>query len=132
MGFFQHHRHIFEALQVPYEIKTNEVICRFTVAQARAFSLLHVFLHELGHHQDWLRRRGPGLPDKEAFADDFANQYFEELLPVYVKRFGDPRQADQLADENPLPWVLGGNSATIDRAGLVLRLIDFAKLSAPR
>jgi hypothetical protein len=26
-------------------------MCRFTEAQARAFMLLHVFLHELGHHR---------------------------------------------------------------------------------
>jgi len=89
-GFFRYHRPIFDALGVVYQVRLHEVDCQFTVPQARAFSLLHVFLHEIGHHQDWLRRRGQRLPGKETYADDFANSYLDLLLPRFKEIFGDP------------------------------------------
>jgi hypothetical protein len=70
------------------------VTCHFSVAQARAFSLLNVFLHEVGHHRDSLRRRGVGLPGKEQVAEDFARSHFEMLLPLYKERFGDPARRE--------------------------------------
>lgn len=97
-GFFRRHRHIFEALQVPYEIQFRKAICRFTVAQARAFSLLHVFLHEVGHHHDWLHRRGT-RKNVEGYADDFADSYLEMLLPIYKERFGDPARSSIFVGE---------------------------------
>jgi len=90
--FFRHHRPVLEKLGVPYRIGLASVTCEFSIAQARAFSLLHVFMHEVGHHHDWLHRRGPGLPDVEAYAENFANRYFDTLWPLYTERFGDPAE----------------------------------------
>jgi hypothetical protein len=84
------HRHILDAIGATYFIKLDSAICRLTVAQARAFSLLHVFMHEVGHHRDFLRRRGYSLPNCEWVAEEFANNLFQTLLPRYVERFGDP------------------------------------------
>jgi len=90
LGFFYQHKTVLDALGVECQVGVNEARCRFTVAQARAFSLLHVFIHEVGHHIDWMRRRGPGLPGKEEFAEEFADRLFWHLLPAYRERFGDP------------------------------------------
>ncbi len=90
LSFFRQHRPIFDALGVEYQVGLTGAKCRFTIAQARAFSLLHVFMHELGHHRDTMRRRGPNLPNVEPVAEDFANRYFDTLLPIYWERFGHP------------------------------------------
>ncbi len=94
LPFFYEHRRVIEALGVPYDIGLRRATCRFTVAQAKAFSLLHVFLHEVGHHRDWLRRRGVKLRGKEQIAEDFANRLFETMLPLYRDRFGDPAKRE--------------------------------------
>jgi len=44
-SYFEAHRSIFERLGVSYDVRENSVFCRFTEEQARAFMLLHVFMH---------------------------------------------------------------------------------------
>lgn len=100
LSFFDEHRHVIDALGVPHETRGHRVTCRFSVAQARAFSLLHVFLHEVGHHRDWLRRRGVRLRGREAIAEDFANRLFETMLPLYKARFGDPAKREIGGEED--------------------------------
>lgn len=98
LPFFHQHRHILDAIGVPYHIRLTEARCLFTVAQARAFTLLHVFMHEVGHNWDALHRRGPCLPNVEPFAEDFANSHFQLLLPLYRERFGDPALSRNIDD----------------------------------
>lgn len=88
--YFRQHQPYIDALGVTYSLGESPILCRFTMAQARAFSLLHVFMHELGHHQDWKRRRGGRMKGLEAYADEFALRYFDLLLPLYREKFGDP------------------------------------------
>lgn len=98
--FFSEHREIFETLGVSYQINLTRVTCHFSVAQARAFSLLNVFLHEVGHHHDSLRRRGVGLPGKERIAEEFARGLFETMLPLYQAQFGDPAKREMGGEED--------------------------------
>lgn len=96
--YFLDHRKHFQALGVSCDTRPlAHVLCNFTVAQARAFTLLHVFLHELGHHADWLARRSGYSRDAEEFAESFANRHFEALLPAYIARFGDPRRSEAIS-----------------------------------
>lgn len=94
--FFRNHQYFFDRLGVTYQIRLSNVICRFTVTQARAFSLLHVFLHELGHHIDWQHRRGERLRRVEEYAEAFATGLFDIMFPLYKERFGDPSKSDTL------------------------------------
>jgi hypothetical protein len=50
--YFETHKETFLRLGVSHDRAEKTVLCRFTEAQARAFTLLHVFMHELGHHYD--------------------------------------------------------------------------------
>src|SRR4051812_40733618 len=50
--YFDDHEEEFQRLGVSSDCGKGGVFCRFTEAQARAFTLLHVFMHELGHHFD--------------------------------------------------------------------------------
>jgi hypothetical protein len=61
---------------------------RFTEAQARAYQLLHILPHELGHHHDRItshrgRRAGRGEP----YAEAYANRVLEEIWPSYAREF---------------------------------------------
>ena len=93
--YFDEHRHHFELLGLSYDLDQESVTCRFTISQARAFTLLHVFLHELGHHYDRIRRRSAKAKLEEDFAERFANRRFDQLLPLYRARFGDPRRQSE-------------------------------------
>ncbi len=90
LWYFRLHQRYFDAFNVGYSLDERPIVCRFNTAQARAFSLLHVFLHELGHHHDWKHRRGDYLPGEEPYADEFAFRYLDQLLPLYREKFGDP------------------------------------------
>lgn len=88
-SYFDSHRHIFDRLGVSYDIKDDEAICRFTDSQARAFMLLHVFMHELGHHYDRLNQKHRLSIRGEDYAERFANNRFDQFFMEYVKVFGD-------------------------------------------
>jgi len=90
-AYFEAHRGILERLGVSVERLRDGVLCRFTETQARAFTLLHVFMHELGHHHDRIIRKG-GSTHGEDYAERFANNQFNQLFPTYVRVFGDPRK----------------------------------------
>ena len=88
--YFDAHQDIFDRLGVSHERLRDRIICRFTPAQARAFMLLHVFLHELGHHFDHIHQKHAGASKGEDYAERFARVRFEQLHADYVRAFGDP------------------------------------------
>jgi hypothetical protein len=92
-NYYDAHEEILSLLGVSHDRKGDTVMCRFTVAQARAFTLLHVFMHELGHHHDKLRQKHRGSSRGEDYAERFATTQLEHLFPLYVRVFGDPNHA---------------------------------------
>ena len=70
------------------EIAGNEV--RWTEPQARAFQLLHILPHELGHHHDRISTRDPALHGAaaEPYAEAYALRVMDEIWPAYLQRFG--------------------------------------------
>ena len=51
--FFEAHRELFAKLEVPCEATPDgHYVCQWTESTIRAYQLLHIFLHELGHHHD--------------------------------------------------------------------------------
>jgi hypothetical protein len=73
---YDEHREIFERLGVPCEpAKPGWVVCHFDERSARAFMLLHVLTHELGHHHDRMTTRSRAHAARgEAYAEAFARQ----------------------------------------------------------
>jgi hypothetical protein len=88
--YFDQHEYIFDKLGVSYDRQKDFVTCRFTAAQARAFMLLHIFMHELGHHYDRIHQKHLGSSKGEDYAERFATSRFEQLFPAYVRVFGHP------------------------------------------
>jgi len=92
--YYAAHQEIFERLGVSCERLEDSVICRFTEAQACAFMLLHVFMHELGHHYDRIHQKHADSTKGEDYAERFATSRFGQLFPAYVAVFGHPAKAD--------------------------------------
>jgi hypothetical protein len=62
---------------------------RWTAGQARAFQLLHILPHELGHHHDRITTSGKRRPQRgESYAENYANHVLGEAWPAYTRTFG--------------------------------------------
>lgn len=90
VDFHDEHRAVFEALGVEAErIAEDRFTVRWTEPQVRAFQLLHVLTHELGHHHDRMTTANPAdCPRGEPYAEAYALRVMDEVLPVYAGRFG--------------------------------------------
>jgi hypothetical protein len=91
-NYYEEHRELLERIGVACEKDEDgeSVTCRFTEARAKAFSLLHVFLHELGHHHQRQRLRHRSSRLDEDYAERFANRHADEMFAAYVESFGQP------------------------------------------
>jgi hypothetical protein len=56
-AWFFEHRAVLDRLDVPCRKSGNEYLCMFDERSIRGFQLLHVLLHELGHHHDRMHTR---------------------------------------------------------------------------
>lgn len=84
--FYFEHRDIFERIGVECEKREWGYLCKFTGAQVRAYQLLHIFLHELGHHHDRMTTRSQrDIARGEPYAEAYARQY-EKLI---WQRYGE-------------------------------------------
>ena len=88
--YFDYHQHIFDRFSVSYDRQEDCVTCRFTEAQAQAFMLLHIFMHELGHHYDRIHQKHLDSSKGEDYAERFATSRFDQLFPSFVQVFGHP------------------------------------------
>ena len=84
--FVEDHRSVLEGLNVQIQQnKDGSQRLEFTEESAKAFQLIHVFMHELGHHVDRFSSRlkshcGRG----ESFADDWARKHEQVILERYL------------------------------------------------
>jgi hypothetical protein len=92
-SYFVGHRRIFDRFGLSYDRGEERVVCRFTEAQARAFMLLHVFMHELGHPYDRMQQKHLNPTRGEDHTERFASSRFDQLLPMYERVFGHPNGA---------------------------------------
>ncbi len=102
MDFIEAHRHVLDRLDVPIEPvfdtpedeeccrpKLFSQVCRFTEESARGFQLMHVFLHELGHHHDRMTTRSKRFASRgEGYAEHYANRYADRIWQRYLELFG--------------------------------------------
>jgi hypothetical protein len=87
-AFAREHRAIFELLGVEEARVDGRLEVRWTEAQARAFQLMHILPHELGHHRDRMTTRSRRASRGEPFAERYALQVMERTWPAYEERFG--------------------------------------------
>ncbi|MHB0975848.1 MAG: hypothetical protein ACYC1U_01500 [Candidatus Aquicultorales bacterium] len=88
--YFFEHKEIFDELGVEY-VKSNKTYrCKFDKRQVKAYLLLHVFLHELGHHHDRITTRKQNYSSRgETYAEQYARKYEHVIWDNYFARFDD-------------------------------------------
>jgi hypothetical protein len=88
--WYAEHRDIFDRIEVAcVDDGDGGVLCRFTEANVRGYQLLHVLLHELGHHHDRRTTRSRREPSRgEKYANRYAREYEQRVFARYLDVFG--------------------------------------------
>ena len=88
--FFGNHMEIFQRLAVLMEASDDGyTMCKFTEAQIKAYQLLHILLHELGHHHDRMTTKSQVRASRgEPYAEDYALAYEARIWEQYQEAFG--------------------------------------------
>ena len=88
-AFAADHAAVLDRLDVPRTPAadgTGEVLCGFTPPTVRGFQLMHVLLHELGHHADRMATRSKlDCARGEAYAEAWAVRRAEGLWDDYFR-----------------------------------------------
>ncbi len=95
VGFFEEHQAIYERIGLDYEpddwSKPQRYTLKWTEAQIRAYQLVHILLHELGHHHDRMTTRSRLRSARgEGYAEEYAIKYLDLIWQRYLKAF-DPQ-----------------------------------------
>jgi hypothetical protein len=86
--YVKRHRDIFDRLGVPIEPTPEGHILRFTPGAMRAYQLLHVLLHELGHHHDRMTTKSKRRSSRgERFAELYARSHGDFIWSRYFELF---------------------------------------------
>lgn len=88
LNYFNAHKSIFDKLGVKYTVKKDIVICDFTENQIKAYQLLHILLHEIGHHHDRVNTKSKRRCARgENYAESYAFKYEEMIWNKYFEYF---------------------------------------------
>lgn len=89
--YYEAHQKIFEQIGVPCEATAEgDYVCQFTESTVRAYQLLHILLHELGHHHDRMTTKSKRCSRGETFAERYAISYANRIWERYLNEFGLP------------------------------------------
>ena len=83
------HKDIYARFGVIGELTDqNDYLCKFDEDAVRGYQLLHILLHELGHHHDRMTSRLQKKAGRgERYAEEYARQYEAKIWNDYVKAF---------------------------------------------
>ena len=88
-GFEEDHRDLLDLLGVVRAPVDDRLEARWTEEQARAFQLLHILPHELGHHHDRITTRSQREAARgEPYAERYAQRVLDAVWPSYARHFG--------------------------------------------
>jgi hypothetical protein len=88
--WYAEHYGLLGRLEVPCEEAADGYhLCKFTAPAVRAYQLLHVLLHELGHHHDRMTTRSQADSCRgESYAEGYALAYEPLVWDRYLETFG--------------------------------------------
>ena len=88
-AFFADHLEIFRRLNVPMvPLEDGYTVCQFTPSTVRAYQLLHILLHELGHHHDRMTTKSKVRAARgEPYAESYALAYEAQIWDRYQEAF---------------------------------------------
>ncbi|MGI4792034.1 MAG: hypothetical protein ACRYFS_24695 [Janthinobacterium lividum] len=86
---YEDHKTVLQRLGVQTHLIANGVMCEFTEVQAQAYQLLHILLHELGHHHDRMTTKSQIRASRgESYAEAYALRYEAQIWERYQETFG--------------------------------------------
>lgn len=86
--YYAEHRLVLKRLNVETVKIGQNYLCKFNPSSVRAFQLIHVLLHELGHHFDRISSSsGRASSRGELYAEKYAACYEEMIWERYGDRF---------------------------------------------
>jgi len=89
VSHYEDHKDIFDRLGVASHLIEKGVMCEFTETQARAYQLLHILLHELGHHHDRMTTKSKVRASRgEPYAEAYALKHEAVIWGRYQQAFG--------------------------------------------
>ena len=90
-SFVAEHSPILDRLGVERELVDDDpdgTWCHFDDASIKGFQLMHILLHELGHHHDRMTTRSRASSARgEDFAESYAMRYADKLWDAYFREF---------------------------------------------
>lgn len=92
LGWYRRHRPVLKQIGVSSEDTGDGfVMCHWTESTIRAYQLVHVLLHELGHHHDRMTTKSRVDACRgEPFAETYALRYAGRIWDRYLDEFGLP------------------------------------------
>lgn len=86
---YEDHRDILDRLGVESEqISDDYYLCKFDETAVRGYQLLHILLHELGHHHDRMTTRSQNRAGRgERYAEAYARTYEAQIWQAYLRAF---------------------------------------------
>lgn len=86
--YFEEHKALLDRLGVKYSKRKNGFFCEFNEEQIKAYQLLHILLHELGHHFDRIKTKSKFSSSRgEDFAENFAFENEARMWKKYQNEF---------------------------------------------
>jgi len=86
--YYLDHQSIFDRLGVIATKKENGYFCEFNPEQIKAYQLLHILLHELGHHHDRMNTKSKRVCARgEDYAENYAFEYEKKMWMDYQNTF---------------------------------------------
>jgi len=87
--YYADHGALWERLGVPTRKAGGGLYeLQFTEGTGRAYQLLHIFLHELGHHHDRMTTRSRRVSRGESYAEAYAHEHADTVWERYLAAFG--------------------------------------------
>ncbi len=87
-AFYEEHKALFDRLGIQATDQVEGVFCEFNEDQIKGFQLLHILLHEIGHHVDRMKTKSKRECARgEQFAEDFAFKFEKEIWDEYQNVF---------------------------------------------
>ena len=88
--FVEEHREVLDRLGVRCDRRSRQIYyVHWTEESIKGFQLMHILLHELGHHHDRMTTRSQTEAGRgEDYAEQYALRYADRIWDEYFKVFG--------------------------------------------